>query len=503
MYKSFFCFLWLIMLFFSSLMWRIAGGEALAQNPDIKRTMHWYFGLGAGLDFSSGTAIADTTGKANDFERAVTMSDTCGNLLFYVSTDSSEYYLKMMDRNHQPMPNGTIAACCNPTQFASVPQPGNDSLFYLFYSHKGGSVSGQFLYAIININANGGMGDVISKDNVLFSSMATEKVGITQHCNGVDYWVASKQTGKGSPIPIADQLYVWQLTASGLNLTPVVSSPGNIEWENGDGYFRFSNDGTMAAVAYIHQATLYYTDSSYFEVYQFDNCTGLFSNAITVQHPQPNGLIFSPDNTKLYVSVLDLAGLNPGDIGYLSQYDLSTYNQTFVETSRTILDSGYIGNGLQLGLDGKVYVSGLDTALADYGLKKLGVINNPNTLGFACNYVKEQIDLLGKDAWVGLPYFPDNYFKDFNFTNCTTSISENEVVEPIVVFPNPFDNFITIHYTEPYYLKIIDITGKLILERIILEDLFRLNTTSFSQGIYIVNITSKNKHSTNHKIIKL
>ncbi|MBL1181499.1 MAG: hypothetical protein HND27_10395, partial [Bacteroidetes bacterium] len=44
------------------------GIRLFAQNPDIKRTMHWYFGYGAGLDFSSGTAVADTTGMSNGWE---------------------------------------------------------------------------------------------------------------------------------------------------------------------------------------------------------------------------------------------------------------------------------------------------------------------------------------------------------------------------------------------------------------------------------------------------
>ena len=29
------------------------GAMVWGQNPDIKRTMHWYFGEGAGLDFTS------------------------------------------------------------------------------------------------------------------------------------------------------------------------------------------------------------------------------------------------------------------------------------------------------------------------------------------------------------------------------------------------------------------------------------------------------------------
>lgn len=476
-------------------------GYGVAQNnPDIKRTMHWYFGFGAGLDFSSGTAVADTTGKANDFERALTMSDTCGNLLFYVSTDSTEYYMIVMDRNHQPMQNGIIAACCNATQIVCVPQPKNDSLYYIFYTHLGISVQGQFKYAIVNMNANGGLGTVVSKDSVLLDSLATEKIAITQHCNGIDFWVASKMRGNWTPI--GNLLFVWQLTEIGLNPTPIVSAPGNIGWENGDGYFRFSNHGTMAAVAYVSPYSLYYKDSSYVEIYQFDNCTGIFSNPITIQYAQPYGLIFSPNDSKLYVGSSDGAFIGSLDTAYLTQYDLSNYNQSNVLSTAIILKKGAISSNFQLGLDGKIYIADIDSALPNWGLNKMGVINNPNAQGIACNYMEEQLDLLGRDIWLGLPYFPDNYFKDFNFTNCATNIILNTTDVTIHLYPNPFDDFITINYPADYQLKLIDLTGKLIYQKNITSEYYQLSTSDFKSGIYILNISSKNNNIIK-KIIKL
>ena len=260
----------------------------------------------------------------------------------------------------------------------------------------------------------------------------------------------------------------------------------------------------MAAVAYIYQASLYYADSSYFEIYQFDNCTGIFSNTITIQYPQPFGITFSPDNSKLYVGVADLSAVSGIDTSYFSQYDLTTYNQSIIIASKTVLDQGMIWKTPQLGLDGKIYITGYDTSLVGYGLKTLGVINNPDALGLACNYVKEQIDLLGKYDGVGFCYFPDSYFSNFNYTNCTTTdIIEKTIDVTIQVYPNPFDDFITINYEVPYHLKIIDITGKLIYQHTITSEYYQLNTSQFKSSIYILNISSKNKPNINQKIIKL
>ena len=133
-------------------------------NPDLKRTMHWYFGYGAGLDFKNGSPAPDTTGNMYFDEACFTMSDTCGNLLFYGNPDT------IFNKNHLMMDNGDLIPpslpFVNPTEMVCIPQPGNDSLFYLFYTTDG-TYFNKLFYAIINIKENEGLGSVISKDNIL------------------------------------------------------------------------------------------------------------------------------------------------------------------------------------------------------------------------------------------------------------------------------------------------------------------------------------------------
>src|SRR4051794_6120512 len=62
---------------------------------------HWYFGNHAGLDFSSGTAVAVNNGAMVTDEGCSSISDAAGNLLFY--TNGVNVYNKL----HQLMPNGT------------------------------------------------------------------------------------------------------------------------------------------------------------------------------------------------------------------------------------------------------------------------------------------------------------------------------------------------------------------------------------------------------------
>ena len=62
---------------------------------------NWYFGVGAGLSFTSGEAVPLTNGVLNTIEGSASISDRNGNLLFY--TDGSTVY----NRNHQVMLNGS------------------------------------------------------------------------------------------------------------------------------------------------------------------------------------------------------------------------------------------------------------------------------------------------------------------------------------------------------------------------------------------------------------
>ena len=48
-----------------------------------KEATHWYFGINAGLDFSSGVPVPDTNGSLITLEGCASISDAFGSLLFY------------------------------------------------------------------------------------------------------------------------------------------------------------------------------------------------------------------------------------------------------------------------------------------------------------------------------------------------------------------------------------------------------------------------------------
>jgi hypothetical protein len=132
------------------------------------------------------------------------------------------------------------------------------------------------------------------------------------------------------------------------------------------------------------------------EVHNFNPATGAVTNcrvidSLTGSTAGFKGVCFSPDNSKLYVSIMSLSGV--------FQYDLSLPTLSAITNSRTDVSqsNGYIlSGGLQTGPDGKVYVS-------PWGIPYTSIdrIEFPNLAGTACNYVSGAVTLSGGSMVVG------------------------------------------------------------------------------------------------------
>src|SRR3954464_14485457 len=96
-------------------------------SAQIGRTYNWYFGDSAGVRFKGGIQ-ADLAGKLQSVEGCSSISDTCGDLLFYTQG------ITVYDKTHVLMQNGTGLDSYNsaPQRSFFVPQPGNDSIYFIF-----------------------------------------------------------------------------------------------------------------------------------------------------------------------------------------------------------------------------------------------------------------------------------------------------------------------------------------------------------------------------------
>jgi hypothetical protein len=373
----------------------------------------WRFGVKAGIDFNVSPPASITTSAMVAGEGCASMSDTNGDLLFY--TDG----MNVWDKNNMQMPNGNgLTGCGSSTQSAIiVPQPDHEYIYYIFTANCGdNNPSSGFRYSIIDMNLNGGLGDITVKNVLLFTN-TTEKNTAFWHSNHKDIWVLAHEYN-------TNNFRAYLLTASGLNTTAVISSIGSVHIANSGlpisgvvGNMKVSCDGKKIAAA------LYSEGECHYELFDFDGASGMLSNvASLILHGKvcAYGVEFSPDGSKLYASTW----CSPSE---LFQFNLKAGSAGDIINSAVLLfsDPNYLSvSAIQNAPDGKIYV-------ARSGQQYLGVINNPNQLGAACNYVDKGFILStnfgGASSAAGLPNFLPFYFKPVDFIYSKTCKGDSTV----------------------------------------------------------------------------
>ncbi len=357
----------------------------------------WYFGLGAGIDFNSGSPVVITNGKTNTREGVATFSNPAtGKLLFYTDGET------VWDAYHRVMPNGSglLGDGSSCQSGVIVPNPDvytdglNKHIYYLFTTSSNMNGFQGFRYNIVDMSLNGNgktSGDIKQKNTLLLANN-TERIGSVKHSNGKDFWIVTLER-------FTNKYYAYKVTRNGVNTTPVVSQVGYTMRETRDivGYLKFSENGQKMATAFY--------GSDQVQIFNFDNTTGKISSddVITLHHLQSAyGIEFAANGDLLYVSQL-IGAINK--IGRVWQFDLRSNNETTINQNKLLLNStpnqGY--GALQRAPDRKIYVAseiGYNGPVA-----YLDVINNPDAFGVGAHYQRKAIYLQGKKTLIGLPNF--------------------------------------------------------------------------------------------------
>gem|GEM_PF-1290947 len=236
---------------------------------------------------------------------ALVASDCEGNLLFYFS----QRHLK--NRLHNIMENGDtinrghkIGPHAPYMNYATIRMPGNDSLYYVFsalnhFAPLGQKANSSVEYGIVNMLANGGLGRVESKYNLLVDS-TSGGFTLIRHANKRWYWLLNYNWHDESihAYLITELGIFWQ--SSQFFALPIVGIPAWSGQRNrffpsprGDRLVLITNFGNNA-----------------FHVFDFDTRTGVLSNQLTLFC---NRLInssdfitsaeFSNNSNKLYVKI--------------------------------------------------------------------------------------------------------------------------------------------------------------------------------------------------------
>lgn len=357
-----------------------------------KETSWWYFGFNAGLNFNSlsnvtandGTIVSDMpqsiVGALSTREGCFTVSTYNGQLLF--SSDGMIVY----DKNGNIMTNGTdLLGGSSATQSGIVvPRPETINEYFIITVPEG-SVPNGICYSTVDITANGGLGAVTSKNQIIKSGVVNENITIVPNLsNYKDYWLIHRTK---------TTFYVWAITYAGISITPhqtlsnssivALDVPGYVEGEIG-----ISSDYTK-----VFSCNWY---GSQVITANFNPITGYISDIKTQSFPYKTYAgCFSPDGNYLYIG---------------SGYDgnklyVQTWDKVRAGTAMNKIADN-IGN-VKAAIDNRLY--GIQTGgdLSTY-VKHLFVIRNPNAGGtdikYFPNYLKNTVGL-------GLPSFAAGFIR--------------------------------------------------------------------------------------------
>ncbi|WP_338356871.1 T9SS type B sorting domain-containing protein [Yeosuana marina] len=368
---------------------------------------NWYFGYGGGIRFNqtSNSITSLNDGQLFTNEGCTSISDDTGNLLFY--TDGT----RVWNKNHQIMPNGTgLYGDSSSTQSAIiVPKPNDPNIYYIFTVDNWLDNTNYGLnYSEVDITLDSGLGAVTNKNINLLKESSEKITAGLKDCITKSIWVLSFASENGDT-SIYNTYHAFEVSNAGINPVSVKSTFSNLSVDDARGYLKLSPDGTKAASANVNNG-LY--------LYDFDTSTGIISNqqslVITGESRFPYGVEFSPNSQLLYVHASNnffsndyAESENPANHhSVLIQYNLSA---TDIQNSAIVLDNRNLYRGaLQLGPNGKIYRALSRTY--NEGMSYLGVINNPDNIGTASNYVHNGINISPNLSAQGLPPFIASFF---------------------------------------------------------------------------------------------
>ena len=353
---------------------------------------NWCFGAGIQLDFNSGSPIKRKSKLTNSLSSS-SISDKDGNLLFYLT--SNEAY----NGSHLPLLNSAPPLPNNLNQLQSIntlPFPCNDSMYYVFsiiseYQYPQQGTHLKLEYSIVNMNRNGGLGEVTHKSIPVDSNIAGG-FAMARHANNRDYWIMYQMVD-------TNIYHARHISPSGIG-SAVISQGGHNQtnWGlGGYGGLKFSSDAKQLINCGGYD--------KFIDHFDFNNNTGGLSNYYSLNIPpnitsvHPFNSQFSPDLSKLYIT----------GIYCLIQYDFSNSSPTAISNSGVSLANYSDPNttlsnfrDIALGPNNIIYISrGLFNVMA--------TINAPNNLGAACDFVNQGFNC-NATTGIGFPTMLPNLF---------------------------------------------------------------------------------------------
>jgi hypothetical protein len=361
----------------------------------------------------------------------VSMSDSVGNLLFYTNSIVIHNSQHLQIENGDSLNPGELADEFKPYGYPltggsiAIPHPNQANKYYLFHQSMTRALALQnfvehLYYTLIDMSANGGLGRVVLKNQILASdSLGGGQLQAVKHGNNRDWWLVQTMGN-------CNGYYVFLVAGDSIVLhsRQYIGEPTRVVGFESWGQAVFSPDGTKYAR---------YDGWNDLEIFDFDRCSGYFSYPIHISIQDSfdilggaggTGVAFSSNSQYLYV----------GSNANIYQFDMISPN--IAATKDTVARSDgfyYMAPGLRtyfsalaLAPDGKIYGHAESTPLKH-------VINSPDLAGMACDVVQHGVDIFFSTGHF-MPNFP-HYRTPMQV--CAIGVTESPLLAAWEAYPNP------------------------------------------------------------------
>ncbi len=392
---------------------------------------NWYFGKYAGLQFRTGGPVLDRaafdgpppTVKSGD--GGISHSNSSGSILFYAGGDSTGQNVLRLYKpdpitglHVQVFPSMPLYGHQSSSQTGIViPFKHDSTRFHLFVTDAAYELEGGCYHNVLDIDTpNLAMTGSInlplpvpsgSYTNAKGSVLTQEMITTVPACDS-NYWLIVAD-GASNSYANSGQLLVYLVTDS--TVTYVTKSDDRVPTYFGQ--LKASPDGTKLAAPGA--------------VFNFDRTTGNITTLKKLpddgRYVRYHGTSFSPDSRLLYYVVEEDAAM------HIYQYDLES-SDSLLSRQRVTTESTFFTTALQLGPDGKLYVTKPnydELAVIANPNERINPLN-PNACGFdAMGPSLKDIDGNGGTCYAGLPNmmdakYPQNVPLDFSILDSSCGI---------------------------------------------------------------------------------
>ena len=345
---------------------------------------NWFFGQNSLLNFEDPVNLETTASlDAPGLRVPSGISDSDGNPLFY--TDGENVF----DANGDVMPNGDFDTMRE--ESLVHPDPFDPSRFYVVRSSSTGTD-----YSVVDMDLNGGLGDLVEDEKEVFISQDYARLISTSNATDNGRWlILISNAGFGSDLFIN----VYEvLPGGGFEL-----DAGNVFDYTFAGWQEFIDDAAITRDCDLLAISF---KGHYFVLFGFDNETGTvteyfdFAANTFDSFNAISRIELSPSGQYLYVM---------GENSQLSRFDISSLDQPTVEsTQESISEELNSMTDIKLGPDDRLYLLGNGSTRID---ALDNIEGNNNTIEYEASVFEQSIggDYFPKHTkcllWIGCAIF--------------------------------------------------------------------------------------------------